>query len=258
MQYQIKLPPETVKIINQEHIIMSSHDDDKSVTSQFMAGFYEPHVQKMLTHYCLNKKNILDIGSNYGQHSVLMSKLNLDANIVAIEASLKNIDVLKNNLELNNITNVKIINSYLKDKVDKIDYYHWTGNSACAFGCTTEYGEKNHSEYKTTVDTNTLDNLIDFEPDFIKMDIEGAELLAIQGGKKVFKNCPPLLIELNKFTSESFFNTPITDLIDEIFDIGYDNGIIYHNNNFLSCDKDDLYFLMSQTIMMEVLFNVNN
>ena len=248
--YDIPLPATLQNIGN---IKISCHYNDGSVQPILQKGSYEKHVQILLSQFCVNKKNILDVGANYGQHTVLMSKLNPTSKVVAIEASQSNIDLLNRNIWQNNCDNVIIKQSYVLDKPKTFNFYHEEGNAACAFGCTTDYGSKNHNNIQTSIVSDTLDNLIDFEPDFIKMDIEGAELDAINGAVNILKNNSPLLIELNKFTSKEFFDVDINELIDKIYDIGYNNAIIFYND-IISVTKETIKEIMSNNILLEVLF----
>jgi FkbM family methyltransferase len=234
---------------------ISCHIEDTSVQPMFRQGKYEPHVQYMIENYCKNLKNILDIGANYGQHTILMAKISPDAKIIAIEASQSNIDVLEHNLKENDINNVKIINTYLSDKNGTIDFFHADSNAACAFACTSDYGEVNHTDIKTNIQTHRLDSLVtDTQFDFIKMDIEGAELLAIDGGEEIFRNCPLCLLELNKFTSESFYNTPINHLIDRMQGLGFSSGFIVSNEGLHQINIEQIKSIMINNIMLEVLF----
>ena len=43
------------------------------------------------------------------------------------------------------------------------------------------------------IEADTIDNLTGETADFIKMDIEGAELQALQGAKNTIKKCHPVL-----------------------------------------------------------------
>ena len=64
--------------------------------------------------------------------------------------------------------------------------------------------------------TSPLHDIIDFQPNFIKMDIEGAELVVMQASPKIFKNAS-LVIELNKSAIREHFGYHVNDLIDELY-----------------------------------------
>jgi FkbM family methyltransferase len=92
----------------------------------------------------------------------------------------------------------------------------------------------NHSEtwktdsiQKVTIDLTTLDDYFDEHRlktvDFMKMDIEGAEIYALEGAKKTLqKHKPTLYIEVNAELLKSFNQTPM-DLIQFLKKVGYQN-----------------------------------
>ncbi len=59
-----------------------------------------------------------------------------------------------------------------------------------------EYPSNNAETKEIVVQTDTLDNIIpgNLKIDFIKIDVEGAELLVLKGGVKVIKSTKPIII----------------------------------------------------------------
>ena len=101
---------------------INSHDTDVSVSHEFKQNRYEPHVQLLISNFIGEKKNLLDIGANYGQHSLFMSKLCPESNIVSIEASDKNIECFKQSILDNNCKNINIQQAFLSDKKKRLDF----------------------------------------------------------------------------------------------------------------------------------------
>ena len=86
---------------------------------------------------------------------------------------------------------------------------------------------KTDSIQKVTIDLTTLDDYFDKHSlktvDFMKMDIEGAEINALEGAKKTLqKHKPTLYIEVNTELLKSFKQTPM-DLIQFLKKVGYQN-----------------------------------
>ncbi len=78
------------------------------------------------------------------------------------------------------------------------------------------YGETGHTHHR--VQAISLDDFCDkfaLRPDFLKMDIEGAEYDALLGAKKTISQCrPKLLIELHHFDGNAATN-PVPKLLME-------------------------------------------
>lgn len=118
---------------------------------------------------------VIDFGANIGDFTVKAGKL-LDntGKIIAIEPNHNNVEILKKNLELNNINNVEIFECAI---TDKNGYSYLSGDDHGAKVSNIDNGDR----IKTITIENLLDKLNHPKNMVIKMDIEGAE-------KYIFKN----------------------------------------------------------------------
>jgi FkbM family methyltransferase len=144
---------------------------------------------------------LLDCGSNYGFYSFYVASLSADNQVLAFEASPKTSDTIKANLELNNFKNIDYRNVAINEISGKfISFYEsfndWESSA-------THNNFKNNK--MVTVETTTIDkellnkNLSNFSI-VIKLDIEGNEFNAIQGGfETILKYEPLITIELSKY-----------------------------------------------------------
>ena len=144
---------------------------------------------------------LLDCGSNYGFYSFYVASLSADNQVLAFEASPKTSDTFKANLELNNFKNIDYRNVAINEIPGKfISFYEsfndWESSA-------THNNFKNNK--MVTVETTTIDkellnkNLSNFSI-VIKLDIEGNEFNAIQGGfETILKYEPLITIELSKY-----------------------------------------------------------
>ena len=144
---------------------------------------------------------LLDCGSNYGFYSFYVASLSLDNQVLAFEASPKTFNTFKENLELNNFKNINCRNLAINEIPGKfISFYEsfndWESSAT-------------HNNFKNnkvaTIGTTTIDkelsnkNLSNFSV-VIKLDIEGNEFNAIQGGfETILKYEPLIAIELSKY-----------------------------------------------------------
>lgn len=157
--------------------------------------------------------NVLDVGAHIGTYSGLVASLNRGS-VFSIEPEPTNFKFLKRNRELNNFPNWEIYNCAASDKEGKLAF---CPNGPCSHVQTPSGDEK-----EIQVDAKVLDDLFEGEKiDFIKMDIEGHEIEALNGlSKLISAQMPTILIEVNGFTLHWFNYTP-NQLIKVLEDFGY-------------------------------------
>ncbi len=122
----------------------------------------------------------LDIGASVGLISVLaMAKIN-NGYVYSVEPDPENIKCLTENFKVNNFSNFQILPIALGDKVDKLKLYTNGSN-----GKSPSLEKVNGYDSFVNVDVKTLDQLLEDNvidsPTVIKIDIEGAELMALKG-----------------------------------------------------------------------------
>jgi FkbM family methyltransferase len=160
-------------------------------------GRWEPAMQKIMVNVVKEGQVAYDLGANNGMHGLLLSQLIGKKGIVYnFEPFETNIKELTENFSLNNITNYKTVQAAVSDAVKEVSFV------------TGQHNKQGHiadSRLKATDTINikaiTLDSFIEEGnrgPDFMKVDIEGAEGAALNGfSKNVEKYFPLMIIELH-------------------------------------------------------------
>lgn len=131
---------------------------------------------------------VFDIGANVGFYTLLASVLvGSNGRVFAFEPVPRNLSYLRKHLQLNGITNVEILDVAVTDKCS-ITFFDEGQNSS--MGHIASQGQL---EVKTvSLDGLTKKGEIPL-PDYIKIDVEGAEMLVLSGAKSVLANAHPTI-----------------------------------------------------------------
>jgi len=153
---------------------------------EYVTGEYEKY-------YELKKGDIVvDAGANIGTFTVKAAKIVGDeGKVIAIEPEAKNLQFLRRNIEANELRNVVIVPKGVwggKGKLRLNLSWNQTGHSFYRDEC---YGTKDNNDFEE-VEIDAIDNILRElgikKVDFIKMDIEGAEIEAIKGMNETLRD----------------------------------------------------------------------
>jgi FkbM family methyltransferase len=161
---------------------------------------WEEKEREFITQLNLNYNNnavVMDIGANIGMYTILLSHIYPKTKIMAIEASPTIFEMLKSNCKLNNLllssgSNVLLINKAISDKDDTtVELYEkhlmstMLNESHSNLSTTIITTNQDQLNKRVAVRTITIDNLVETmginEISLLKIDVEGAEVLALKG-----------------------------------------------------------------------------
>lgn len=127
---------------------------------------------------------VIDCGANEGHTTIIFAKkVGEKGKVIAIDADINNINLIKKNLSLNNIQNVEIIHAIVDEKSGDSKFF------AHEVVQNDSTGEK--------IQTVKLDDFAHLKPNFIKIDIEGYELPALKGARKILEQGSKLEVEMH-------------------------------------------------------------
>ncbi|HSS99755.1 MAG TPA: FkbM family methyltransferase [Terriglobales bacterium] len=152
---------------------------------------YERHERKLFCSALKPGCTVLDVGANIGIYTLLAAKRG--AKVFSIEADPANADALKRHISLNHLG--ERVNIYQIAAANKKGIVHLHRNPF-NIGGSSLYGDGEG----ICIEAGTIDSL-DLAPiDLCKMDIEGAELLALEGMTETLRRSPnmKLLVECSK------------------------------------------------------------
>lgn len=148
---------------------------------------------------------VYDIGANVGTYSCFAIKSLVTGMLVAFEPNDRNYERLKENLSLNANENWAALKYALSDKDGTTTFD--------VGGSTVGVGTHSLSENgAATVEQRRIETLIEQDeippPSVVKMDIEGAELLALRGFSNYLEDVRVLYCEVHPTAVRSFGNDP--------------------------------------------------
>jgi FkbM family methyltransferase len=153
----------------------------------------EPGTFKFIMKQIKVSKVFIDVGANVGGYSIRAAKY---CKVYAIEPLPRNYKILKINEKLNNVK-INSFNIAAGNKNGKVKLYYKIGD----WGGPSIKRELNEF---IEVEMKPLDEIINEESiDLIKIDVEGAEDLVLEGARNCLRRTKMVIIEKNK---ESFPN----------------------------------------------------
>lgn len=189
-------------------------------------GMYEPETVRVFASLLSPGMTVLDIGANIGQYTLVASRrVGPTGQVHAFEPSPHLAGRLKENLAMNGITNVVVNEVAVSDAVGEAvlscpDPDNPGENTIVSAGAdgrpTTSVPVKT-----TTIDTYLAERSVR-RVDLVKIDIEGAELLALRGASALLArdDAPLFIMELNPRTL-SYGGAGSRDLLDLLKQHGY-------------------------------------
>lgn len=197
--------------------------------ASFWLGSFECNKQRLLEHTVTRGSVVFDIGAHVGFFTLLSSVLvGTAGKVFAFEPVPRNLYYLHEHLRLNHVANVMVTEAAVADQCGTA-LFDETGNSAT--GHVSTHGT-------LCVRKISLDALVPEEipgPDFVKIDVEGAEPLVLTGARQTLYRYRPTiflsthgrdahqqcckLLELTGYTLEAIGGNNVDDA-DEIVAYG--------------------------------------
>jgi FkbM family methyltransferase len=186
---------------------------------------WEPYMHDIFDKYITKESVVIECGCHIGTHTLKMASL--CDKLYGFEPMPETYDVLNKNIQLNSIHNATIYKQGVADKPGRTRF-SWiphdnpggSGLENNPMGKPTwiEGTNKVIDVELTTIDALNLEKL-----DFMKIDVEGYESLAIAGGFNTIQKCKPVIVMevwKNHFGGVDINYTQ--DLFKNLIDIGYE------------------------------------
>ena len=171
--------------------------------------FYIPREKAIELHLLMQEgETFVDVGANVGYYSLRIAKeyLSKGITIIAIEAHPGNYKALTKNVELNDFKCVTAINKAVSDhrgivtlyeRVDpknriRSEFYSLSNSFIHESNFVRPEGRS------LEIECDTLDNILgEQRVDVLKIDIEGAEVSALEGATRILKRLRKIIVEVH-------------------------------------------------------------
>lgn len=184
----------------------------------FFFGEYEASTNRTLAKYIKDTDIVIEAGANLGSETILISRQLKKGHLYSFEPNPYTFDRLKINKTINELTNVDVFDDALGEK-DGTIHFNIYPKEFCNPGMSSKYMETSNTR-KISVNQKTLDSFVKEQNiarvDFIKMDIQGAEMDLILGSHETISKYKPTI-----FTEAFDLYNDTKKLFGKLKDYGY-------------------------------------
>jgi len=201
-------------------------------------GTFEHKETNFVCDFVKRGQVCIDVGASFGWYTILFSKLvGPTGHVHAFEPIPHTFDVLQKNIILNRCSNVTLNNIALDATNGQKDMFLPDIGVSGSFHLH-EY-KKNYQTISCRTrafDDYCLKKKIN-HVDFIKADIEGAELLMLKGGINIIKSSMPVMfLEIQKKSTNLFGYKP-KEIFEFLLGLGYKSYYVSDEANLIKFDN---------------------
>lgn len=196
----------------------------------FFFGAYETGTNNILAKYIKPTDVVIEAGANMGSETVLIGKMLKGGHLYAFEPNPYTFERLKINISINELANVSAHDVALGESNGGIQFNIYP-KDFCNSGMSSKYMETSKTR-KIDVVQKTLDTFVAesgiAKVDFIKMDIQGAEMDMIVGASGIISQFKPTI-----FTEACEPYNDTKQLYEKLKGFGYNIYLIGDNDTTL-------------------------
>jgi FkbM family methyltransferase len=180
----------------------------------YVNGMFEKAESKFVMRFLKPGMVFFDVGANLGQYTLLAARhVGPAGQVHSFEPSGRMFTELKYNVELNCLTNMCRLNKVAvsnNEGIARLSMYEPGAEVYGSLGCHRREEGKiiviGYEEVKTIRLDDYVKEFAINRIDLIKMDIEGAEFLALQGGERVLSRteAPAIVLEMADINTRGF------------------------------------------------------
>jgi FkbM family methyltransferase len=183
---------------------------------------YEKAVTTVMIKHLRSGFTVLDIGAHVGLHTLMFSRrVGPTGRVLAIEPSPANARLLRSHIAWNECRNIEVIEAAVGDHEDHVSFtFHPDPTNFTGFANSLAYDLGGET---ATVPLTTIDLIcVGRTPQLIKIDVEGAELLALRGARDTIARSDPTLIVAIHPDPMRLLGTTPRELVTFLSTFGYE------------------------------------
>ncbi len=198
---------------------------DASVSVQIADGAYEPHVAATLDRLLGPGDLFVDVGANVGYHAFRASqRVGPHGWVMAVEANPENARLIAYTIAVNELTNVELVPLALAGRRGFVSFGTHVGSNG---GFLPDDQATTGSGRGTIVPTLALDDVDLDRVSVIKIDVEGAEGIVIDGAlDTIERHRPTFVMEFSQEMTSRVSARPPEDHLQRFIDWGYSIAIV--------------------------------
>jgi FkbM family methyltransferase len=176
----------------------------------YALGLYEPEAMQSVRRLVKEGDCCIDVGANVGYYTISLANwVGPSGLVVAFEPFPSNFSILEKNIHLNQLNNVTLEPSALSKCSGSVQLIHEVGDQFSATPSVGGYAVEG-DRVSVNVPSCRLDDYaagLAKAPNFIKIDVEGAELAVLEGARRTLATAIPiLLVEIHDWGSDESEN----------------------------------------------------
>jgi len=190
---------------------------------------FEPHFYNIVKNVVKDGDTCLDCGANLGYHTVTLSKLvGRTGKVISFEPLRIIYQQLNGNVFLNDLRNVYCVNAAIgnENKMIQMDFVDVDATQI-------NIGATKVGTGGDVVEMIRIDDIISNGVSFMKVDVQGSELLLLAGAEILIKNSRPIMFVEVEHEWLTYFNESSESLLNKLLSLDY---ILIRINTDYPCD----------------------
>lgn len=221
----VRFSKDELQLLNIQNVKVWADRYDMAVSSELICtNNYEPHFIRFLKNHVRSGMTVVDVGANIGVLTMLAANLvGKNGKVFAFEPNSENCRLIKLSAMENQFEDrIRIIPIALSDQSKPVFFTPAIGSNGVILP-----EESIFNPNCIVVPAFRMDQILNEKIDFLKLDIEGAEYLALVGAEDIIRKYKPIItVEFSLEMIKRQSGIDGVDFLDWISKIGYDGHIL--------------------------------